>query len=111
MLPGVSDGTVALIQLDESALSDQTKALRYDPSGTALTTFPLLPGDYVSSIALDNTGAVCIVSTGFEELTTSRSTAPSTVAWSSLEQPVQTSSTMITRAPSRQNPSMRRPVP
>ncbi len=88
-----SDGTVALIQLDESEASDQTKALRYDTTGTALATFGLLPGDEDSSIALDSTGAVCIVSTGEEEITTSRSTAPSTAAWS-VSKPVMSGSTM-----------------
>ncbi|HEY3807830.1 MAG TPA: choice-of-anchor D domain-containing protein [Kofleriaceae bacterium] len=81
-----SDGTVGLIQLDESMESNQTKALRYDTTGASLATFGLLPGDEDSSIALDGTGAVCIVSTGEDELTTSRSTAPSTPAWSVTKQ-------------------------
>ena len=80
-----ADGTVGLIQLDNSIQSGQTKALLYSPAGTSLPTFPLLPGDGDSALAFDATDAVCVVSTGFSELTTSRLTAPSTVAWSSVE--------------------------
>jgi len=69
------DGTVGLVQFDASLTTDQTQALRYTSSGTALTSLAPIPGNEFASIAFDSSNSVCAVSTGFGEINTSRTTS------------------------------------